>query len=1048
MSIIPNYLALYNLSQIEADILIVSDLTATTGTIYTLFSTTGTITTLNSTTGTITTLNSTTGTITTLNSTTGNITTLNTTTANIATLITDLWRGTSFGSSMVIGVSGDIGTLTSFRNLIMAANKTITMNATGGEIFCNSYKATATGSPAFLFPNSTAQIEIGNSASTAYIVCAQDLYMGGDNNIWSPNFTYANNFSGTAYANDIRMFEDQLGFIYLGNKLGTGAGIVIQDNASFSNNRVLTMSSTGGKILCNLLTGTANSSVIEIGEVGDTGLIRTRKDLYIGSTPFGSNKGIYCNYFDVLQPTDNLIFCALQTTGTISIQPSASGSTGNILIGNFTTPAGDTSSLFIYKNTAYSANKTLTMSSTGGIINVNTIRGVSVGSAISLFSTTTAGISLGSGSSSGITINDTTTFNTGKDLLFSATGRIRVDRIVGSTPLTSDINIGYTDPLYTAIIQLNQNVRVNRISASKLVLTDTNKQLVSSSFTDTDFARLAADNIFTGTTNTFNNTIACNTISATSTTSTGSLFGNILGGIINIGGSLTGTMNIGNTSGGNLTINPSVVLSSNKNLTLQGTGIVFAPEIRCPLYNSTNATTLLEIGKTNTTAGIIVGGALSSGSITLGLIGMSGGINCNANIFIGTSANNKGVACNYFQTFNVGDLMRFAATSTSGSVRIGENQSTGNIVLGHTTPASDSGGLTINKFTTISAGKSLTLSSTSNFISDNIRGTAIGTSTSIYPTTTSGSITIATAQTSGNVTIGNGTAANDSGTLTINKNISVPTGKIMTMNGTIRTNTLEALTSSATLALGGNLTASATLNIGTGISTGSTINLGTGATTSLINIGTALSTGRVRLYNNKIHIGAGSGALSTTGLCTQSDFCVAVGVNTQTNGSGLNAIAIGANAGRLNQAANSIVINASGNDLMGNIAGSLFIRPMGAVGSYSNFVSYNPATYEVYYTPSSATYKNNVKNLERDFDDVLKLQSREYRFNQRGNDLHIGYIAEEAYDINKEFSTTNEDGGEPANIAWFNIVLYQNEIIKRLDKELKELKLRVDNLEI
>ena len=956
MSSIPNYLALYNLSEINADILIVGDLTATRGTIFTF------------------------------NSTTGNITTLNTTTANITTLLTDLWRGTSSGSSMVIGVIGDTGTLTSYRSLIMGANKTITLNDIGGKILCNLYEGTTASSVIQLFPSTTAQIEIGNSASSAYIVCSNDLYMGGDNNIWSPNFTYANNFSGTAYANNIRMFEDQLGVIYFGNKLGTGAGILFQDNASFSANRVLTMDATGGKILCDLLTGTATSSNIEIGEVGDAGIIRTRRDLYIGSTPFGSNKGIYCNYFDVLQPTDNLILSAFQTTGTISIQPSASGSTGNILIGNFTTPSGDTSSLFIYKNTAYSANKTLTMSATGGIINVNTLRGTSAGSTISLFSTTTAGISLGSGSSSGITINDTTSFNTGKDLLFSATGRIRVDRIVGTTPLTSDINIGYTDPLYTAIIQLNQNVRVNRINASKLVLTDANKQLVSSLYDET--------------------TLPVSTPQQTA---------------LNLKANIA---------------SPTF------------TGIVIAPEIRCPLYNSTNATTLLEIGKTNTSAGIIVGGALSSGSLTLGLIGMSGVINLLANVNIGTSAVNKGLTCNYFQTFNVGDLMRFCATTTTGNVRICENQVSGSITIGNLTPASDSGGLTINKFTTISAGKSLTLSSTSNFISDNIRGTAIGTSTSIYPTTTSGSITIATAQTSGNVTIGNGTAANDSGTLTINKNISVPTGKIMTMNGTIRTNTLEALTSSATLALGGNLTASATLNIGTGISTGSTINLGTGATTSLINIGTALSTGRVRLYNNKIHIGAGSGALSTTGLCTQSDFCVAVGVNTQTNGSGLNAIAIGANAGRLNQAANSIVINASGNDLMGNIAGSLFIRPMGAVGSYSNFVSYNPATYEVYYTPSSATYKNNVKNLERDFDDVLKLQSREYRFNQRGNDLHIGYIAEEAYDINKEFSTTNEDGGEPANIAWFNIVLYQNEIIKRLDKELKELKLRVDNLEI
>jgi hypothetical protein len=728
---------------------------------------------------------------------------------------------------MVIGVSGDTGTLTSFRSLIMGANKTITLNATGGKILCNLYEGTSASSVIQLFPSTTAQIEIGNSASTAYIVCAQDLYMGGDNNIWSPNFTYANNFSGTAYANDIRMFEDQLGVIYLGNKLGTGAGIVIQDNASFSDNRVLTMSAIGGKILCNLLTGTATSSNIEIGETGDTGIIRTRRDLYIGSTPFTSNKGIYCNYFDVLDPANSIIFCATQTTGTISIQPSASGASGTIFIGNSLNPAGDTSSLFIYKNTSFSANKTLTMSSTGGIINVNTIRGSTTGSAISLFSTSTSTITLGNILGSGLTINNTTTFATGKDLLFSSTGRIRVDRIVGSTPLTSDINIGYTDPLYTAIIQLNQNVRVNRISASKIVLTDANKQLVSSSFTDTDFARLAADNTFSGSLNTFTNTLACNTISATSTTSTGSLFGNILGGIINIGGSLTGTMNIGNTSGGDLTINPSVVLSSNKNLTLQGTGIITAPEIRCPLYNSTNATTLLEIGKTNTTANIILGGSLSSGSISLGLIGMSGVIDLLANVNIGTSAVNKGLTCNYFQTFNAGDLTRFAATSTTGNIRIGENQSTGNIVLGHSTPASDSGGLTINKFTSIATGKSLTLSSTSNFISDNIRGTGLGTSTSIYPTTTTGSITIGTAQTSGNITLGNGTAASDSGTLTINKNTAIESTKKLTLQ------TIESSSTGTNFTFLGNHTGG--LNIMTN-NTGGVIQISRTAATSSIRL--------------------------------------------------------------------------------------------------------------------------------------------------------------------------------------------------------------------
>ena len=108
-------------------------------------------------------------------------------------------------------------------------------------------------------------------------------------------------------------------------------------------------------------------------------------------------------------------------------------------------------------------------------------------------------------------------------------------------------------------------------------------------------------------------------------------------------------------------------------------------------------------------------------------------------------------------------------------------------------------------------------------------------------------------------------------------------------------------------------------------------------------------------------------------------------------------------------------------------------------------MGYDPATYEVYYLTSSQKYKDNIKNLKRNFDDVLKLRSVEYNFKET-NEQHIGLISEEVYDVNKELASLNSQTKEPAAINWFNIILYQNEIIKRHDKELKELRNEIEIL--
>ena len=49
--------------------------------------------------------------------------------------------------------------------------------------------------------------------------------------------------------------------------------------------------------------------------------------------------------------------------------------------------------------------------------------------------------------------------------------------------------------------------------------------------------------------------------------------------------------------------------------------------------------------------------------------------------------------------------------------------------------------------------------------------------------------------------------------------------------------------------------------------------------------------------------------------------------------------------------------------------------------------------------------------------------------------------------MSKELASLNSQTKEPAAINWFNIILYQNEVIKRLDKELIQLQNRVEILE-
>ena len=106
---------------------------------------------------------------------------------------------------------------------------------------------------------------------------------------------------------------------------------------------------------------------------------------------------------------------------------------------------------------------------------------------------------------------------------------------------------------------------------------------------------------------------------------------------------------------------------------------------------------------------------------------------------------------------------------------------------------------------------------------------------------------------------------------------------------------------------------------------------------------------------------------------------------------------------------------------------------------------YDASTGEVTHSTSSQKYKNNISTLYRNFDDVLNIRPVEYIFKSTEK-LEIGLIAEEVFDINSDFATYPSASHEPEAINWFNIIVYQNEVIKRLDREVKEQAIEINKL--
>ena len=616
-----------------------------------------------------------------------------------------------------------------------------------------------------------------------------------------------NNIQPTPTSSTVSLYTTGTGLLILGNTSNTNS-IAIDSSALLATNKNLTLQGTGKITTPNILVSGLTASKI----------VKT-------------------------DASDNLVSSLYdETTLPVSTpQQTALNLKADLNNPTFTTGIGLTSG-------------NITISS--GNLNCNTIRAVSTGATISLFSTSTGAINFGNFfSSNPFTISTDVVLSISRSLTLSGVGKI-------TTP----------------------GVLVSGLTASRIVKTDASKNLVSSSYDETTLPVSTPQQTALNLKADLNNptfTTGIGLSSGNITISSGNLICNTIqpvtvGATVSLYTTSTGLVILGNSSNTNpFSVDSSLSIGINKNLSLSGTGKITTPSIlvsgltasklvltdasknlvssaydETSLPVSTPTQTALNLkaninapifttsigltsGNLTISSGKILNntytGLTTSSNLSLGESGDTGALIIYKDTYVGTSAISRGFVCNTYY-----------AHLPTNSISFGLNQTSGNIILGNSVPASDSGTLTINKNMTVASGKSVTLTSgnltlsSGKILNDVYTGTSSGTYFSLgesgdagtiqsfrnlyigtqasnkilycnlfYAHVATDSISFGLNQTSGSITIGNSTPASDTGTLFINKNMTVSTGKSIAIStGTLNCNTYTATTTSTNFSLG------------------------------------------------------------------------------------------------------------------------------------------------------------------------------------------------------------------------------------------------------
>jgi len=179
---------------------------------------------------------------------------------------------------------------------------------------------------------------------------------------------------------------------------------------------------------------------------------------------------------------------------------------------------------------------------------------------------------------------------------------------------------------------------------------------------------------------------------------------------------------------GSINVNRSMTFSSGKVINMPSNGPIYTLFVR-----NNPTTSAIQLYDTTTTGSCNFMTSSTTASLNILNGTTSGACNIFSNLFVGTNAVQKGVACAYYQSYDPANLVRLFPTSTTGNIRIGEALTTGSLLLHNT---GGSGSITLNANTVLATGKSLTFSTTSDLKVNSIQPINVGDTTNIMTTST------------------------------------------------------------------------------------------------------------------------------------------------------------------------------------------------------------------------------------------------------------------------------------------------------------------------
>jgi hypothetical protein len=233
-------------------------------------------------------------------------------------------------------------------------------------------------------------------------------------------------------------------------------------------------------------------------------------------------------------------------------------------------------------------------------------------------------------------------------------------------------------------------------------------------------------------------------------------------------------------------------------------------------------------------------------------------------------------------------------------------------------------------------------------------------------------------------------------------------------------------------------------------------------------------------WTEAIAIGKGAGAGAGVDLNAdpvneglgQGQYAIAIGTEAGNQNQGEYAVAIGRGAGLLDQAANSIILNASGSSLNAASSG-FFVDPIRAESNNSgnNLLFYDATTKEIKYSPnfflaynefnantiytgglgitSDLRLKSNIETLPSSLDMIKKLNPVRYMKKDNiastlYNHEEMGFIAQEIQKVLPILVIEGSDKDKTLSVNYISLIPLLTKAIQEQQKQLEEQKNKID----